>query len=73
MGVKLSVSEIPLDKAGVDFIFDKKVVREDVQAGGYRCLDWLNNKFPQGPFHRGNGLGPRFLMDDNLGNHRIVF
>jgi hypothetical protein len=30
MGVKLSVSEIPLDKAGIDFIFDKEVVREDI-------------------------------------------
>ena len=64
--------EVSFDEAGVDFIFDEKVVGEDVEAGGYRCFDWFDNKFPQSPFHSGNGFSSRSLMDNELGNHRIV-
>ena len=65
--------EIPLYEAGIDFIFDEKVVGEDVEADGYCCFNWLDNKFPQSPFHCGNGFSSRSLMDNKLGNHRIVF
>ena len=65
--------EVSFDEAGVDFIFDEKVVGEDIKADGYRCFNWLDNKFPQSPFHRGNGFGSRSLMHNELGNHRIIF
>ncbi len=65
--------EIPLYEACIDFIFNEKVVGEDIKADGYRCFNWLDNKFPQSPFHCGNGFSSRSLMDNKLGNHRIVF
>ncbi len=65
--------EVSFDEAGVDFIFDEKVVGEDVEADGYCCFNWLDNKFPQSPFHCGNRFSSRSLMDNKLCNHRIVF
>ena len=65
--------EVSFDEAGVDFIFDEKVVGEDIKADGYRRFNWLDNKFPQSPSHCGNGFSSRSLMDNKLGNHRIVF
>ena len=47
-------------------------MREDVEAGRYRGLYRLNYEFAQSSLHCRNGLGPRFLVDDELGNHRII-
>ena len=51
--------EVAFDEAGVNLVFDKKIVREDVQAERYRGLYRLDNKFGKGPFHRGDGFGSR--------------
>ncbi len=73
LGLRAGRLEVSFDEAGIDFIFNEKVVGEDIKAGGYRCFNWLDNKFPQSPFHCGNGFSSRSLMDNKLGNHRIVF
>ena len=60
------------DKAGVDFVFDEQIVREDIETGRYRGFDRLDNKLTQGPFHCGDGLCARSLVDDKFAEHRIV-
>lgn len=64
--------EVSFDKAGVDFAFDEKVVLDNVEAGGDCCFDRLYDKFAQSSFHRGNGFGPRSLIDNKLANHRVI-
>ena len=41
----LNFLEVSFDKACVNFIFDKKVVRKNCLTGGDCCLYRLNNKF----------------------------
>ena len=63
---------MPFDEAGINLAFDKEVVREDIQAGRYCGLDWLDDKFSQRSFHCRDGFSARFLIYDELAYHRIV-
>ena len=72
MSAPLVPSEVSFHEAGVDLALDEQIMRENVQAGGDRGLDRLDNKLPQSPFHRNDGVGPRCSVYDDLGDHRIV-
>jgi len=65
-------SEVAFDKASVNFVFDVKIVRENIEANGYRSFDRLDYKLLQSSFHGGNGFSSRSLVDDQLANHGIV-
>ena len=60
------------NKARIDLVLHIHIVRKNFETGRYGRLDRRDHKFPQCPFHRGDGLFSRFLMHDQLADHRIV-